>query len=54
MRGAKLSVWSDEVTTHLDADTILGLVNALREYDGALLVVTHDRFFMRYDLANMR
>ena len=38
----------DEVTTHLDADTILSLVNALREYDGALLVVTHDRFFMRY------
>lgn len=38
----------DEVTTHLDADTILGLINALREYDGALLVVTHDRFFMRY------
>ncbi|KAJ4299210.1 hypothetical protein N0V90_004454 [Kalmusia sp. IMI 367209] len=37
----------DEVTTHLDADTILGLVNALQEYDGALLVVTHDRFFMR-------
>ncbi|KAF2194061.1 ABC transporter ATP-binding protein uup-1 [Zopfia rhizophila CBS 207.26] len=37
----------DEVTTHLDADTILGLVNALRQYDGALLVVTHDRFFMR-------
>ncbi|KAF2790089.1 ABC transporter ATP-binding protein uup-1 [Melanomma pulvis-pyrius CBS 109.77] len=37
----------DEVTTHLDADTILGLVNALREYDGALVVVTHDRFFMR-------
>ena len=38
----------DEVTTHLDADTILGLVMALREYEGALLVVTHDRFFMRY------
>jgi ATP-binding cassette subfamily F protein 3 len=37
----------DEVTTHLDAETILGLINALREYDGALLVVTHDRFFMR-------
>ncbi|KAL1801160.1 hypothetical protein ACET3X_001502 [Alternaria dauci] len=37
----------DEVTTHLDADTILGLVMALRRYDGALLVVTHDRFFMR-------
>ncbi|ORY17528.1 ABC transporter ATP-binding protein uup-1 [Clohesyomyces aquaticus] len=38
---------SDEVTTHLDADTILSLVTALREYEGALLVITHDRFFMR-------
>lgn len=38
----------DEVTTHLDGDTILGLVLALKEYDGALLVITHDRFFMRY------
>ncbi|OCK78741.1 ABC transporter ATP-binding protein uup-1 [Lepidopterella palustris CBS 459.81] len=37
----------DEVTTHLDADTILALVNALRNYEGALLVITHDRFFMR-------
>lgn len=44
----------DEVTTHLDADTILGLVNALREYDGALLVVTHDRYFMRYDSSKKR
>jgi hypothetical protein len=25
----------------------LGLVLALRSYEGALLVVTHDRFFMR-------
>ena len=41
------NIESDEVTTHLDADTILGLVQALREYDGAILVVTHDRFFMR-------
>ncbi|KAF2744744.1 P-loop containing nucleoside triphosphate hydrolase protein [Sporormia fimetaria CBS 119925] len=37
----------DEATTHLDADTILGLILALRDYEGALLVVTHDRFFMR-------
>jgi ATP-binding cassette subfamily F protein 3 len=37
----------DEVTTHLDADSILSLVLALKEYDGALLIVTHDRFFMR-------
>ena len=33
--------------THLDADTILGLVIALKSYQGALLVVTHDRFFCR-------
>lgn len=37
----------DEVTTHLDADTILALVTALRSYEGAILVVTHDRFFMK-------
>lgn len=37
----------DEVTTHLDADTILALIVSLRDYEGALLVVTHDRFFMR-------
>lgn len=37
----------DEVTTHLDGETILALIGALREFDGAVLVVTHDRFFMR-------
>ncbi|KAF1969301.1 ABC transporter ATP-binding protein uup-1 [Bimuria novae-zelandiae CBS 107.79] len=37
----------DEVSTHLDADSILGLSIALQEYDGALLVITHDRYFMR-------
>ncbi|KAH9876470.1 hypothetical protein J1614_003601 [Plenodomus biglobosus] len=37
----------DEVTTHLDADTIVGLVLALQQYEGALLVISHDRFFMR-------
>jgi ATP-binding cassette, subfamily F, member 3 len=37
----------DEVTTHLDADTILALSIALKRYEGALLAVTHDRFFMR-------
>ena len=37
----------DEVTTHLDTDTIDALVFALRKYEGAILVVTHDRFFMR-------
>lgn len=42
----------DEVTTHLDSDTIMGLVLALREFEGALVVVTHDRFFMRYVLSS--
>lgn len=37
----------DEVTTHLDTDTIDALIRALRDYEGAILVVTHDRFFMR-------
>lgn len=37
----------DEVTTHLDGETILSLVYALKEYEGAVVVVTHDRFFMR-------
>ena len=41
----------DEVTTHLDSDTILGLIHALKRYDGALLVITHDRFFMRYEVS---
>lgn len=37
----------DEVTTHLDTDTIQALVRALKHYEGAILVVTHDRFFMK-------
>lgn len=37
----------DEVTTHLDSDTIQALAFALRKYEGAVLLITHDRFFMR-------
>ncbi|KAB8754755.1 hypothetical protein FH972_026546 [Carpinus fangiana] len=37
----------DEVTSHLDADTVTALAVSLRSYQGALLVVTHDRFFMK-------
>ena len=37
----------DEVTTHLDSDSIVALVGEMKQYEGALLVVTHDRFFMR-------
>lgn len=37
----------DEVTTHLDADSIEGLVRCLRGFKGAICVVSHDRFFVR-------
>ncbi len=36
----------DEPTNHLDADTIEWLEDYLRRYTGALLFVTHDRYFL--------
>jgi ATP-binding cassette subfamily F protein uup len=36
----------DEPTNHLDADTIQWLEDYLRRYTGALLLVTHDRYFL--------
>ena len=36
----------DEPTNHLDAETIAWLEKHLREYPGALLMVTHDRYFL--------
>lgn len=36
----------DEVTTHLDSDTVLALVEALKQFQGALLVITHDRYVL--------
>lgn len=38
----------DEPTNHLDIDTINWLEEFLREYEGTLLFVTHDRMFMRH------
>ena len=37
----------DEATTHLDKDTIVALVRALRQYAGAALLISHDRHFIR-------
>ena len=37
----------DEVTTHLDFDTVNALADALVDYNGAILIVSHDRFLIR-------
>jgi len=36
----------DEPTNHLDAETTAWLERHLREYPGAVLIITHDRYFL--------
>jgi len=36
----------DEPTNHLDAESVLWLENHLKEYAGAVLMITHDRYFL--------
>ncbi|KAJ6031720.1 hypothetical protein N7540_002452 [Penicillium herquei] len=47
-------VWSapqllilDEITTHLDFHTVTALATALSSFNGAILLVSHDRFLIR-------
>jgi len=37
----------DEITTHLDFHTVTALAEALSSWAGAILVVSHDRYFVR-------
>lgn len=37
----------DEVTTHLDYETVTALRESLRNWEGAVVLVSHDRWFMR-------
>lgn len=37
----------DEVTTHLDYETVTALREALRDWEGAVVLVSHDRWFMK-------
>lgn len=37
----------DEITNHLDMATIQGLIVALKEYTGAVVLVSHDAYFVK-------
>ena len=36
----------DEPTNHLDAESVAWMERALREYEGTVIIVTHDRYFL--------
>jgi len=36
----------DEPTNHLDAETVAWLEHHLRQYEGTVIAVTHDRYFL--------
>jgi len=36
----------DEPTNHLDAESVAWLERTLREYEGTVMIVTHDRYFL--------
>jgi len=40
------SIFADEPTCHLDREGIEFLINRLKHYTGALLIISHDRYFL--------
>ena len=41
----------DEPTNHLDMDSCESLLQAIKNFEGAVLMVTHDEYFLR-EVAN--
>jgi ATPase subunit of ABC transporter with duplicated ATPase domains len=37
----------DEISTHLDFYTVSALIEALEDFEGAVVLVSHDRFLIR-------
>jgi ATPase subunit of ABC transporter with duplicated ATPase domains len=37
----------DEITTHLDFHTVTALASSLSTFNGAILIISHDRFLIR-------
>lgn len=44
----------DEVTTHLDYETVTAMRESLRDWEGAVVLVSHDRWFMRGAVEGLR
>ncbi|PNS19494.1 hypothetical protein CAC42_7338 [Sphaceloma murrayae] len=44
----------DEISTHLDHHTVTALADALSEYEGAIVLVSHDRFLMKRVIEGMK
>ena len=44
----------DEITTHLDFHAVIALASALSSFNGALLLVSHDRYLIRTVIEGLR